>query len=744
MDESKLKKQLIRVTVIVVASSIALCVLVFGVLTYIFRAVHENDHIQMQTEAQEYKSRIIKQIDQNLSILNTLSKACEVTHAMDSPETLKEIIGETNQTNSFITLGYFSLDGQGVLNTRGGDTREKELSSFHNEVQAVVEKAWQGEDAVSNMFDSKAAKQPRFVYSVPVYDQGNIVGALAASDTLSIFEDIVNGDAVMGGQGYVHILGSNGDFLVRSKNTIVKEKMSSIFDGPYLSESMKAEAYDALANQGSMYGDFYYRGEECHFYMEPVGLNGWYLFCVNKIGDSALSFRKVVMIVGATFVLILALTLFLLYYGYYKFRKSTASLLHLAYYDPVTGAKNTLKFDQEFHDFYKEQKDYAVAALNVHNFKAINDLFGRNRGDIVLRYLADVIQKNLKSEEFFCRDSGDLFYILMTDFDEPTIEKRLQEIIVFISKSSLSYSEYSYELSLYAGVAIKGDREKALVAVQSIENTHHRDVAFYNHELHAEVRKKNSIESYMYFALQNKEFKLFLQPKFDLKNDQLIGAEALVRWQNPDGSYRYPNEFIPLFETNGFCVKLDMYMVERVCEQLRKWIDAGITPIPISVNQSKLLFSDRNYPNNLEQILSKYGISPSLITLEILEGVASSDSEYLNQQIEALHQKGFRVSMDDFGSGYSSLNMLFQLKIDELKLDRGFLRKTNEQDDERRQIILEQIIHFANKLDISVVAEGIETQTDRDTMEALSCDYGQGYFYEKPLDAHQFSDKYMN
>ena len=269
-------------------------------------------------------------------------------------------------------------------------------------------------------------------------------------------------------------------------------------------------------------------------------------------------------------------------------------------------------------------------------------------------------------------------------------------------------------------------------------------IAFYNKELHNEIRQKNSIESNMHLALKNKEFKLFLQPKFNLKNDDLIGAEALVRWQNPDGSYRFPNEFIPLFESNGFCLKLDMYMIEEVCKQIRSWIDSGVEPIPISVNQSKLLFSDRNYPNNLEKIINKYNVPASLIILEILEGVAANDMDFLNQQIETLHKKGFKVSMDDFGSGYSSLNMLYQLKIDELKLDRGFLRKVSQDNNERRQIILEQIISFAKNLGIDTVAEGVETKEDRDNLSALGCDYGQGYFYEKPINAKDFSIKYMS
>lgn len=320
---------------------------------------------------------------------------------------------------------------------------------------------------------------------------------------------------------------------------------------------------------------------------------------------------------------------------------------------------------------------------------------------------------------------------------------RVQKIINYICNEAASYSNYHYGLMLYAGVAVRGDREEALVALQSIQKTHSTTIAFYSESLYEEIRKKNNIESYMYQALQDKEFKLFLQPKFELKTDSIIAAEALVRWQKKDGSYRYPNEFIPLFEANGFCMKLDIYMLERVCEQIRAWIDSGVKPIPISVNQSKILFSDLDYPDIVEKILNKYNIPAELITLEILEGVASDDMELLSHQIKELHMKGVKVSMDDFGKGYSSLNMLYQLNIDELKLDRGFFRKVSDDDKERRYIILEQVISLAKKLGIKTVAEGIETPEDRQSMLTLGCDYGQGYLYEKPIDVKTFHDKYV-
>ena len=745
MDERKLTKQLFRITAITIIGCILLSCLGFGILIYIMRSYHHIEHTKMQVETSEYKVRLLKQMDKNLQILTTLAKAYEVSTITSEPARLEKNLIATNSANDFVSMLYMRKEGTGIMNTPGfGTWDDITLKDCHPFSVEAIQTALNGENAISKMFDSKVYNGKLFVYAVPVYHDGEIVGALAASDTLDIFTDIANRKTVMDGAGYVHLLNTKGEFLVRSENTFVHEDLETIYDGSILSEKTKEKTRAAFSAGESVAGEFSHENEKCHFYLKPLDINGWYLFCVNRVWDSSWFVGNILTVFAVIVVLFVVLVNVLLYAGYHAFRKNTKSLLQIAYRDPLTGAENTIRFDQNFQQALNVKKPYSTVALNVHNFKGINDLFGKERGDLVLCYLKKIIESYLKEGEFFCRDTADMFYILMMDTDESAITQRLRTLIDRVSVDALSYNAYSYDLSLYAGVAIGEDREKALIAMQSIQHTHHTDIAFYNHIMHDVVRRKNSIESQMYPALQNKEFKLFLQPKFDLKNDELIGAEALVRWQNPDGSYRYPGEFIPLFDKNGFCLKLDMYMIEQACEQIRAWIDAGITPIPISVNQSKLLFSDLKYPHNLMQILNRYQIPASLITLEILESIAVNNTGFINHQIDVLHNMGFRISMDDFGSGYSSLNMLYQINIDELKLDRNFLRKVSKEDEKRRQIILEQIISFAQRLDIATVAEGIETQDDKEFVLKLNCDFGQGYFYDKPIDANEFTQRYMS
>lgn len=244
-------------------------------------------------------------------------------------------------------------------------------------------------------------------------------------------------------------------------------------------------------------------------------------------------------------------------------------------------------------------------------------------------------------------------------------------------------------------------------------------------------------------ALENGEFKMYLQPKFDLRTGRLSGAEALVRWIRGDGKVIYPGQFIPIFESNGFCAVLDMYMTEQVCRLIRKWLDQGIRPIPVSVNHSKILFYETDYVGRMEKLIEKYETPARWITLEILEGLAMENIDKLNQVIASLKEIGFRISMDDFGSGYSSLNTLGKLDIDELKLDKGFMEGIDGTDQQKQKIILEHIIMISRSLEISTVAEGIETKENEQMIQELGCDFGQGYYYCRPIPAEEFHEKYM-
>ncbi len=359
----------------------------------------------------------------------------------------------------------------------------------------------------------------------------------------------------------------------------------------------------------------------------------------------------------------------------------------------------------------------------------------------------------MQEGEFCCRDTADSFYIFLREIRPEEIRARLK--LVFDGISNVAVPDSDFQISAYCGVITTGENGErshynmdqlmtaVMFALAKAKEKRKNRICFYDSELHETVRLENYLESRMQNALEKREFHMFLQPKFHLKTGSLGGAEALVRWIEDNGVVICPDQFIPLFERNGFCVQLDRYMVECACQKIREWIERGIVPVGIAVNQSKSTFYESDYIDTLRGLVKKYQIPPKLITLEILEGLAMENIGELNRKIEQLQEIGFQISMDDFGNGYSSLNTLSKLRINELKLDKGFLHEAFLEGCERGKVIMEQVVLLANRLSISTVVEGVENRKEESFIKSLGCHYGQGYYYSRPVSCAEFDAVYM-
>ncbi len=723
---------------------------------YLNRSIGQAAVEQMEAEATEYKIRILKQINADFQALNTLA-------GFIGPEELDDMDGfakkmeQANENNDFLSMVYLEREGSGVLVTLGQETRtDVTVEDISPEARPLVEQAWEGEAGVSRLFQSELARERVFVYAVPIYDGGKVIGSLSASDRLDIFADILEGNGVMGGNGYLHMVGTDGKMLIRSASDVVSEETDNIFDGPYFSDEEAEEAREAMSGQQPYYSEFTYRGKEYQFFLLPVGINGWYLMCMNTVQEAGAGAYRIARMAQITFLPVIGLMLFLMLYGYNLLKKNNRQLLRLAYQDQLTGAWNLTRFRQLLPESL-EQAGGCVAVLNVRQFTFIQEIFGMEQSQRLLRFIKKTADKYLKEGEYVCRDTGDWFYLFLKETEPRRIHSRLITVmneVAAITEASRS----NYQLVLYCGVAIAQaktrTREDAgkeandlmthvMFALDTARGVYQNNIWFYDAQLHKKEELENYVESHMHQALQDGEFHMYLQPKFDLKTGKLSGAEALVRWITGEGRMIYPDQFIPLFERNGFCAQLDLYMVECACRQLREWMDRGLQPVPISVNQSKLLFFQEDYVECLCTLTERFRVPPALITLEILEGIALNNADELNRKIARLQEKGFRISMDDFGSGFSSLNTLGHLKIDELKLDRGFLMNVSNSEDERTRVIMAQMIQMASSLRIDTVAEGVETSSDEEMLRKMGCHYGQGYYYSRPVDVAVFDQAYM-
>lgn len=752
MSEKQLMRRLRKITAVVVVISILLFLGGGFITSSLGRVQKDTMTTQMISEAEEYKANVLRKIKMDQQTLQTLASFFRFSNTISMIDTDAFANGlyESNRHNSFIQMGYFTEDGDGIRVTVDREIKKNvRMEDLEEELQASIGEAWQGESAVSRVYEDARTGEKVFSYAVPVYQGDEITGVLTAKDSIEAFEDILDDKTAMNGYGYVHMIGKEGKFLIRSKNKVVDKRVESIFDGNYITDGEKEKIREAIDRDESVFSEFRYQGTAYQIYLSPIGLNGWYLFCVDTMQGVNAPIYQMINVTRAVFVGVLCLSVFLLIYGYQMLRKNHKQLIELAYYDSLTGAYNTVRFMQEMKDALSGPEKYSVCVLNIHQFKFINEIFGRTQGDKLLCHISQVLKESVNPGEYFCRDTGDFFWMILKGQNEEAIRERLYEMMEKISRFSLS-QHHNYQIMIYCGVAVRRDDSSAemmmthaMFALQTAKGTDRNNVWFYDVELHKQETLQNYIESHMHQALKDKEFRMFLQPKMDMRTGKLGGAEALVRWIPKDGTIIYPNQFIPLFESNGFCSSLDMYMVENVCRKIREWIDAGITPVPISVNQSKILFYEEDYVENLCAVLERYRIPGDLITLEILEGLAAGNIDELNEKIDQLKEKGFRISMDDFGSGYSSFNTLGKLHIDELKMDRVFLSAITGKEDERQEIIMAQVVDLAKKLRISTVAEGVETKENETLIRTLGCGYGQGYYYSRPIDEDEFDRKYM-
>ena len=751
MDERRMRRRLKSMLVII--TTIIVILITAGIFTSIYsrRTLDRELNSQIRTETDEYIRRMEKQIEADFKSLGTIGTLLEGSELIGS-ERFSDTLNKANKENDFVTLMYFNTEGEGIAVSEYHEPENNlQLSTIYPEYREVIESALDGESRISHPFESEFSGQIEFAYGVPVYESGEIVGAFAGSDTIRVFSEILDVKGILGGHGYAHLLGQDGTFIIRSGQDVVSEEMDSVFDGLYFGKNETEKIREAMKKGDERAFSFDYKGQTYRSLLSPVKYNGWYFLCVSTYQDNENAMHKLSVVIAFIFVAILAMVGLLMTYGYVMMKRSYQDLVSAAYMDSLCGIYNRNGFLKKASEEILENDAFAIAAVNIHQFKFINEMFGQLNADSLLRFVSSKISGILMEGEFLCRDAGDSFYIFLRRTDKKKILQLLQTIMEEVEGISTQVGS-SYHLKLYCSCVVAGENDGSdlnkmmthlLFTLTKAKEDRKKKIHFYDNELYEQLQLENYVEAHMQQALENEEFKMYLQPKIDLKTGKLHGAEALVRWETESGRRIFPDQFIPIFEQNGFCMKLDLYMIERACRQISEWVRQGIRPIGISVNQTKLLFYDVHYVERLEALIRKYNVKAELITIEILEGIAVGNMEELNSKIDKLRDIGFRVSMDDFGSGYSSLNVLSKIHIDELKIDREFLRELSTSEELRTEAVLGQIVGMTRELGIETVVEGVETKEQEQMVFGLGCDFGQGYYYSRPVPQAQFHEEFM-
>ena len=415
---------------------------------------------------------------------------------------------------------------------------------------------------------------------------------------------------------------------------------------------------------------------------------------------------------------------------------------HSAECDYLTGLANRRGLYDYYLSLPKETVLHAMF-IDIDNFKRVNDIYGHSMGDKLLINIGQLIESHTKS--FASRIGGDEYVVLL----DGTLSQEDTEKIAQALLSDMENIDFRKDIlsliSLSIGIVLQQSAAQALDEVlakcdtamyQAKYNGKNQYTVYKSYDKALET--KRNIELEMDDALKNGDFHVYFQPKVNMVSSKLYGAEALSRWVHPVDGLRPPNNYIQLFEKNGFISKLDMFVFEEVCRIKSTWTGKKYEHIPISVNMSRLHLYNKKFPDMLESIANKYGISTSELEIEITESTFIIDSAELIKMVDLLHEKGFLVSIDDFGSGFSALNLLKDLSVDTIKIDREFLHVSSNND--RGKKVIRNVIALCRDLKLNVVTEGIGSKEQVDFITRAGCQIAQGFYYAKPLPLGEFED----
>ena len=539
-------------------------------------------------------------------------------------------------------------------------------------------------------------------------------------------------------QGISCIVDSHGTVIVSATEERPFQELADVLRGDLSSEDGE-EARKVLENieaQKSGTAQFEsINNEPVMLGYDFLGINDWILLTLVPSdlfsrGTEVFMIRYGLIVGIAAFVMLLILISIVWFY-----RCSLKRIQNVTLTDPLTEGSNFSAFQMEGDSILRghSSRDYAIVCLNIRNFKRFNEWFGVTYGDSLLRAVEN---------ELMARSSGDHFYLMLVCSDEASVRERLNDIFSFI-EGQLS-EKFSLDRTNFAqGAYIVKERDVAFLILTdrakaaSLYQERTSECRFYDDALGEKVEQEHTLEDSFERAIQNHEFKIYIQPKVRPGQKEADSGEVLVRWEYPGYGMIYPGDFIPLFERSGKICDLDFYMFEETCKLMKRWLEEGkVVPLSVNLSRAHLVSKDLSFLDRFKSIKEQYEIPDDMIELELTESLMLERREVslVAVMIDRIREMGMLCSIDDFGFGYSSLTMLKDLNVTTVKLDRQFFLSESG----KAWIVIQQLIQLAHDLDMTVVAEGIESYEQVEQLQLYGCDLIQGYVYAKSMPVSDF------
>ncbi len=720
---------------VVIIIIIFLLLLAVGIayMTYMLDRIEKNTNNSIKTIVKNDANNLEVEITEQKAILQSITNKILTENIVNTDE-IFNMYEKSDITSRFVRMAIMYDNGKTITN----DGYEKDYSEEKKHFFAS------NEIQISTNRTSKIDGTEITIYSQAINLKSEKIAICLIVKTDS-YKNIFS-NKVFEGKGFSYIVDESGNIIVNANNDSKTKNLIDNIDSMLVGKSKeKFETYkDKIMEniKNEIPGTRTLQTDNGKYYMvyEPIGINGWSIATFIPSKAIAGEINRALLTTFILAIIVIFIILSICIYIVISNNKKQKQLYEYAYIDPVTKKGNINYFRKKGQERLERKSNATVyiMVLDINKFKMINKAYGYKTGDTILYGIGQELENVLGKGSIICRYSNDYFAVLF-EYEEG-IRKIVNKIVRNIE--NLKIGNNVYNLSVNIGIYkvdtdnnIAEAMDKAIIAHSASKGDVFDKFHIYDKKMEKELVKESKIESEMYQALMNKEFQVYYQPKIYAKDGQLYGAEALVRWIH-DGKMISPSEFIPLFEKNKFILKLDLYIFEQVCSDMKMWKEKYQKEPIISVNVSRNHFLDEHFLEKYMMIASQYGINTNKIDLEITESATIEAGIDIIEIMNKMKRLGFMISIDDFGTGYSSLSALQDMPADILKIDKSFVDRIGKNE----KNIIDYILTIAKELKLTTIAEGVETKEQRDYLLEKGCDIIQGYYYAKPMPEEEFEE----
>ncbi len=676
-----------------------------------------------------YSRLLTNRIDSYLADLDVIAQADIVKSGSD--EDVFNWIAIHPELRKIYQVSLFFADKDGKCRNTFGDYRDISGRNYFKQIAGGKDYAVE-----TGLISYTAHANSVMVVKRISYPDGSFRGVAGATISLMSISDEITASSFTD-TGLITLMKDNGELLIHQDWKFLHR----FNDGVGVDSEKKAMA-TIIQNKSGCIREASINGLKVFLAYEPVQKTDCIVTAEIPVGEVKKG-QNLVLISLIAFCVLILILLFLEMAVFSHLSNSDRQI-----YDDLTGFYTREEFEirgQKFLDEHKGSK-FMFVSLDFRSFKFLNNVHSPRKMDMFLNYFAQQVRELCHPYTgIFSRGYADRFYAIFKIYSDEEalvlvadgigkLERRLRDMEIMAhlkagcSFSDLSESDFNFRTL----------NDEAIYAKNTIKDNLLHQFAVFTDDMRTQIEEERQIEAGMERALADEEFFVMYQPKISLKNDKIVGAEALIRWKNPELGILSPGKFIPIFEKNSFIVSVDFYLYERVFQFLRRELDAGRPVVPVSVNMSRNHTNPLNFVKHFKSLAEKYKVPSNLVEVEIIERTSFSGKVMLQEITRLLHESGFRVAMDDFGSGESSLNMLSSIPIDVIKFDQNFL-STNV-NDKKNLGFIEKLVEMGKQLNMSVLFEGVETKEQIDFLKSIQCDEVQGFYYSKPLSEADFID----